>query len=95
MDGRSGRAAPKALDCAPSAHYADRPSLLPTCRGRPLLPGLRLCPPWNRKMASTGNMVNRVLGQFAYIQTTFPLVSDPAKPAAHKACRDVERGVLK
>ena len=32
--------------------------------------------------------------EFAYILTTFPLVSDPVKVAAHNAYRDVERGLL-
>ncbi len=33
--------------------------------------------------------------EFAYILTTFPLVPDPVKVAAHNAYRDVERGLIK
>jgi hypothetical protein len=33
--------------------------------------------------------------EFAYILTTFPLVPDPIKIAAHNAYRDVERGLIK
>ena len=33
--------------------------------------------------------------EFAYILTTFPLVPDPVKVAAHNAYRDVERGLVK
>jgi hypothetical protein len=33
--------------------------------------------------------------EFAYILTTFPLVADPVKIAAHNAYRDVERGLIK
>jgi hypothetical protein len=33
--------------------------------------------------------------EFAYILTTFPLVPDPVKVAAHNAYRDVARGVVK
>jgi hypothetical protein len=33
--------------------------------------------------------------EFAYILTTFPLVPDPVKIAAHNAYRDVERGLIK
>ncbi len=32
--------------------------------------------------------------EFAYILTTFPLVPDPVKVAAHNAYRDVERGLI-
>jgi hypothetical protein len=33
--------------------------------------------------------------EFAYTLTTFPLVPDPVKVAAHNAYRDVERGLIK
>jgi hypothetical protein len=33
--------------------------------------------------------------EFAYILTTFPLVPDPAKIAAHNAYRNVEKGLIK
>ena len=33
--------------------------------------------------------------EFAHILTTFPLVPDPVKIAAHNAYRDVERGLIK
>ncbi len=33
--------------------------------------------------------------EFAYILTTFPLVPDPVKVAAHNAYRDVARGAVK
>jgi hypothetical protein len=33
--------------------------------------------------------------EFAYILTTFPLVPEPVRLAAHNAYRDVERGLVK
>ena len=33
--------------------------------------------------------------EFAHILSTFPLVADPVKVAAHNAYRDVERGLIK
>ena len=33
--------------------------------------------------------------EFAYILTTFPLVTDAAKIAAHNAFRNVEKGLVK
>jgi len=33
--------------------------------------------------------------EFAYILTTFPLVPDPVKIAAHNAYRNVEKGLIK
>jgi hypothetical protein len=33
-------------------------------------------------------------GLIAYILTTFPLVADPVKTAAHNAYRDVARGLI-
>lgn len=52
-----------------------------------------------RLRAELDGMIAHIYGlteeEFAYILTTFPLVSEPVKVAARNAYRDVERGLIK
>jgi hypothetical protein len=52
-----------------------------------------------RLRAELDGMVAHLYGltesEFAHILTTFPIVPDPVKTAAHNAYRDVERGLIK
>ena len=53
----------------------------------------------NRLRAELDGIIAHLYGlteaEFAYILTTFPIVPDPIKTAAHNAYRDVARGVVK
>ena len=53
----------------------------------------------NRLRAELDGLIAHLYGltedEFAYILTTFPLVPDPVKVAAHNAYRDVEGGLVK
>ena len=47
-------------------------------------------------MGGKGRLLDRPEEEeFAYILPTFPLVTDAAKIAAHKAFRNVEKGLVK
>ena len=51
-----------------------------------------------RLRAELDGLVAHIYGltedEFVHILTTFPLVPDPVKVAAHNAYRDVERGLI-
>ena len=53
----------------------------------------------NKLRAELDGIIAHIYGlteeEFAYILSTFPIVSQPQKVAAHNAYRDVERGLIR